>query len=123
MFTLTLRAWVCLVIYDIVVHTFGFKRVATLLKRSLSPSRSAKTTVAAAVAAVDRAAMLYFKPVLCLQRSSVLVHLLRREGERAELVIAYRPTPFEAHAWVELDGRIVNEIQTYRQRFITLDRI
>jgi hypothetical protein len=45
----------------------------------------------------------------CLMRSLVLLTLLQRRGTPVQLVIAARPahddTPFEAHAWVELDGR------------------
>jgi hypothetical protein len=47
----------------------------------------------------------------CLLRSLVLLRMLARRGERAELVIAARPGEaadgFEAHAWVEVRGRAV----------------
>jgi hypothetical protein len=41
--------------------------------------------------------------------SLVLFHLLRRQGDPAELVIGlpHRPTNRNAHAWVELGGRVV----------------
>jgi hypothetical protein len=43
----------------------------------------------------------------CLLRSLVLVRLLARRGETADLVIAARPGEaegFDAHAWVEVAG-------------------
>jgi hypothetical protein len=45
----------------------------------------------------------------CLGRSVALLGLLRRAGIAAELHIGVRPPPdFEAHAWIELDGRPLN---------------
>lgn len=43
----------------------------------------------------------------CLLSALVLMDLLRRQGERAELVIGLPPKAanHHAHAWVELDGR------------------
>lgn len=42
----------------------------------------------------------------CLMRSLVLLSLLERRGVRATLVIGVKTDPaFEAHAWVERDGR------------------
>lgn len=46
----------------------------------------------------------------CLLRSLVLVRLLARRGQPADLVIAARPGEaegFDAHAWVEVAGRPV----------------
>ena len=37
----------------------------------------------------------------CLFRSLTLTCLLERRGIESELVVAVRPAPFEAHAWVE----------------------
>jgi len=45
----------------------------------------------------------------CLVRSLVLFRLLREQGDGAELVIGLpeQATSHEAHAWVELDRRVV----------------
>src|SRR5271169_625594 len=59
--------------------------------------------------AVDLAAVLYFRNVLCLQRSAATACLLKRYGFPAQLVIGVQQMPFAAHAWVELDGAIVND--------------
>jgi Transglutaminase-like superfamily len=47
----------------------------------------------------------------CLERSLVLWWLLRRRGIDAELRIGARKDApnFEAHAWVECNGRVINE--------------
>src|SRR5258705_10878434 len=59
--------------------------------------------------AVDRAATYYLKNALCLQRSIVTTCLLRSQGVPAQMVIACRRIPFKAHAWVEVDGQVVND--------------
>lgn len=45
----------------------------------------------------------------CLLRSLVLFHLLREQGDDADLVIglAERPESHDAHAWVEIEGEDV----------------
>ena len=60
-------------------------------------------------AAIDLAAALYFKQALCLQRSAAAACLLRKNGFSAEMVIGVQQLPFLAHAWVELDGLVVND--------------
>jgi Transglutaminase-like superfamily len=59
--------------------------------------------------AVDYACVFYFKRVLCLQRSAAATLLLRRYGWTAEMVIGAQMLPFKSHAWVEVDGVIVND--------------
>lgn len=59
--------------------------------------------------AVDLAAVLYFHTVLCLQRSAATACLLKRYGFPAQLVIGVQQLPFAAHAWVEMDGLVVND--------------
>jgi hypothetical protein len=48
--------------------------------------------------------------------------MLRRHGRSASLVIGYRPVPFESHAWVELDGLVVNDRPQYQKYFRVLER-
>ncbi len=59
--------------------------------------------------AVDLAAVLYFRSVLCLQRSAATACLLKRYGFPAQLVIGVQQLPFAAHAWVEMGGLVVND--------------
>jgi hypothetical protein len=76
--------------------------------------------VAAICNAVLLAASLYCKPVLCLQRSVCTVRLLRKRGIDARLVIGCCPAPFFSHAWVEVDGKIVNDSPAYPERLQVL---
>ena len=55
----------------------------------------------------------------CLSKSMVLWHLLRLQGLEATVHVGGRKDGrlFEAHAWVELDGRTVNDSEDVRERF------
>lgn len=49
----------------------------------------------------------------CLPRALLLAAVLRRRRVAADLVLGVRVAqPFDAHAWVELEGRAVNEAPT-----------
>lgn len=45
--------------------------------------------------------------VRCLARSLTLLSMLERRGIPQTLVIAVRPRPFAAHAWIEVAGQAV----------------
>ncbi|MGB6484583.1 MAG: lasso peptide biosynthesis B2 protein [Candidatus Acidiferrales bacterium] len=55
----------------------------------------------------------------CLSKSIILGHLLRRQGLDATVHVGGRKegSSFEAHAWVELNGRVVNDSEDVRGRF------
>jgi Transglutaminase-like superfamily len=73
-------------------------------------------------AAVDMACIWYWKEVLCLQRSAVTACLLKRYGVPAQMVIGAQQVPFRAHAWVEVDGRVVNDKPYTPEVYAVLDR-
>ena len=72
--------------------------------------------------AIDIACISYPKVVLCLQRSAATTYLLKRNGIRAQLVVGARPMPFRSHAWVEVDGMVVNDKPYVNEIYPVLDR-
>ena len=60
--------------------------------------------------------------VLCLQRSAATACLLKGRGIHAEKVIGAQQMPFKAHAWVEVDGRVVNDKPYTPEMYAVLDR-
>jgi|SRR5712692_8393017 len=64
--------------------------------------------------AVNHACIWYPKRVLCLQRAAVTACLLRNYGLPAEMVLGAQKFPFKAHAWVEVNGRALNERRDVR---------
>ncbi|MCA1584773.1 MAG: lasso peptide biosynthesis B2 protein [Acidobacteria bacterium] len=116
------QAWLGLIVFDIVALT-GFSRIHAWVRASSIHPRTPAPSIDDTVWAVDEACVWYVKRAACLQRSAVATWLLRRRGIRAELVIGYRPLPFDSHAWVEVDGRVVNDRQQYRNVFTVLERL
>lgn len=72
--------------------------------------------------AMDLACILYPKRVLCLQRSAATALLLRRHGVHAEMLIGAQKMPFKSHAWVEVDGAVVNDKPYMREMYQVLER-
>ena len=72
--------------------------------------------------AVDMACIWYWKEALCLQRSAATVCMLRSHGVSAELVIGAQQMPFKAHAWAEVNGRVVNDKPYTPEMYAVLDR-
>lgn len=61
----------------------------------------------------------------CLERSLTLWWLLRRQGVGSDLRIGVRKEAgrFEAHAWVEYQGRALNDRDDVQRRFVPFDRV
>lgn len=76
-------------------------------KTSNHPSQS--EIVPQASMAMRHARVWYPKRVRCLQRSAVLACMLRSYGVPAQMVLGSQKTPFKGHAWVEVDGKAINE--------------
>jgi hypothetical protein len=103
--------------YEAVVWLRGFGRILSQLRlRSIAEKPASREIEQAVCDAVLLATCLYWKPVLCLQRSVCTVRLLRRHSIAARLVIGYRPSPFFSHAWVGVEGRVVYGSPAYQKR-------
>jgi hypothetical protein len=114
---LVCRALFELLVYDVTHSVSGFRRTLQRLAQTPMPGVSVSGDIEPAICdAVRLASCLYWKPVLCLQRSLCTARLLRTHGVAARLVIGYRAVPFFSHAWVEANGRVVNDSPTYRRR-------
>jgi hypothetical protein len=123
MFLLTLRAFLLLIYFDTFLARNDFPglygAVRRRPRRSTPPTREIAERVCSAV---DLACIWYWKHVLCLERSAVTACLLKSHGVAAQLVIGAQHTPFRAHAWVEVDGRVVNDKSYMNELYAVLDR-
>ena len=72
--------------------------------------------------AVDMACIWYWKEALCLQRSAATSCLLKSHGIFAQMVIGAQQMPFKAHAWVEVDGRVINDKSYVSQIYAVMNR-
>jgi hypothetical protein len=120
---LTIRAYFLLLSFEwpIVRHDFGnvYRRVRDYAVRTKEPRVPA---LQRSCHAVNIACATYFKEVQCLQRSATLVCLLRECGARASLIIGAQHIPFNGHAWVEVEGEIVNDTRDNLEKYVVLDR-
>ena len=120
---LVLRAYVMLIHFHVYLRRGDF---STLYKKIRNTQTSHVPTIPIGVdricAAVDMACIWYWKEVLCLQRSAATACLLKRYGFPAQMVIGAQQIPFRAHAWVEVDGRVVNDKSYVTQIYAVMNR-
>jgi hypothetical protein len=110
--------------YDLVMAILGFQGVRRPMTTREFRDRRGKPDLEFAICeAVKCIIPFYWKPVRCLQRSVVTARALRAYGIEADVVIGYRLAPFLSHAWVEVDGRIVNDSPVFQHRLQVLERI
>jgi hypothetical protein len=123
-FLSVLRAYAALVAADFVLRSCGYRRFYRLIRGwPVSRRRGRLVSAAAVCSQVDAAARFYFKRAWCLQRSAATVCLLRRGGRPAQLVVGVHELPFGAHAWVELEGRVINDDPRVRRYYQEIERL
>ncbi len=104
------KALIGLMAFDSLLLVRNFATLHRIVRNWKLSSRKVPREVAERVCdAVNHACSWYPKRALCLQRSAVTTCLLRSCGVPAQMVIGAQKLPFKAHAWVEVDGRAVNE--------------
>jgi hypothetical protein len=120
---LALKAYTRLILFDLYLAKGNFEalyaKVRRYRQRKEPPTSDAVPRICAAV---DMACIWYWKEVLCLQRSAATTCLLKRYGVSAQMVIGVQQLPFRAHAWVELDGRVVNDKPYMPEIYKIMDR-
>lgn len=109
----------------VVVRVVGFNRLQQRVAR-VGPSSRESLPAAQAVrrCAVSVSRVKQYSPLRgnCLSQSLALVWMLRREGVEPQLRLGVRiqDAKFDAHAWVEHEGRVLNDTQDVHTRFAPL---
>ena len=120
---LVLQAYLKLIQFDIYLARKDFAALYNKVRMfPLGKKGPSQDAVDRICAAVDMACIWYWKEALCLQRSSALACLLKRYGVPARMVIGAQQMPFKAHAWVEVDGRVVNDKPYTPELYAVLDK-
>jgi prolyl oligopeptidase len=123
MFFLLLKAYIELIQFDLYLVRGNFGALYNKVRRyPIGKKAPFPDAVERICAAMDIVCIWYWKEALCLQRSAALTCLLRRYGVRAQMVIGAQQMPFKAHAWVEVNGRVVNDKSYVPQLYAVLDR-
>jgi len=120
---LSLKAYGKLILFDLYLARGNFAslygKVRNCRVRSQEPIHDAAGRICAAM---DMACIWYWKEARCLQRSAATACLLKQYGVKAQMIIGAQQMPFKAHAWVEVDGRVVNDKPYMREMYAVLDR-
>ena len=120
---LVLKAYLKLIHFDLYLAPGNFARLYDKVRRCPIGKKTAPADAIEKIcSAVDLACIWYWKEALCLQRSAATACLLRRYGIQAQMVIGAQQMPFKAHAWVEADGRVVNDKPYTPEIYAVLDR-
>jgi Transglutaminase-like superfamily len=125
-FFLTASAVVALATVGFIIRLFGFKTLHFLVKR-LPTSQKKRTVTAEYIVdgvrrALDSAVSYRVTPAMCLRRAGAAVCLLRLRGVPSTLVIGVQRLPFAAHAWAEVDGRVVTESHDWKNTYRVIER-
>ena len=120
---LVLRAYLKLVYFDLLLERGSFSALYTRVRDyPVGRTTGLPDATNQICRAVDMACIWYWKEVLCLQRSAATACLLKRFGVPAQMMIGAQHLPFKAHAWVEVDGAVVNDKPYMREMYGVLDQ-
>lgn len=120
---LLVRAYLSLIRFELYLVRGTFETLYDKVRKYPTRKKSGSPdSVERICSAVDMACIWYWKEALCLQRSAATTCLLRKYGVSAHLVIGAQQMPFKAHAWVEVEGKVVNDKQCVRELYAILDR-
>jgi hypothetical protein len=106
------QALILLPVAHLALRLARLEALLTRLARQVPPPDAVDTQAARSAARMVNVAARYGPyRAPCLERSLVLWWLLRRRGIATDLRIGVRKADgeFEAHAWVELEGAVIND--------------
>lgn len=109
----------------VLVRVVGFNRLHTrVMKTPTVPdaAREPSSALRTAVVSVHRVKRYGLFRGNCLSQSLTLAWLMKRSGMEPVLRLGVRVVEkkFDAHAWVEYDGRVLNDSQDVGARFAAL---
>jgi hypothetical protein len=123
MFLLFIEAYFHLLLFDVYLRRGDFHELyETVRKYPVRTPVSGGDAARRVCAAMDMACIWYWKEALCLQRSAATACLLKMHGISAQMVIGAQQMPFKSHAWVEVDGCVVNDKAYVSEVYAVLDR-
>ncbi len=119
-----LRCWLTLFAVKAMLKILGFARTIDYIRRQVGTIPGNTSVDVVAVRAVEwsvaMAGGLYPGRARCLEQSLVLYCLLRRKGVAVKYCQGVQSHPFEAHAWIEYLGEIINDVEEHVARFVRL---
>jgi Transglutaminase-like superfamily len=122
------RAWTALLRSQWILERRGFHRAFEMIRTSSKPAAECSSSIDLSTARgiFLRAESLFWlkrQPEDCLPRSIALYTFLLQVGLTAEFIIGVCRYPFQAHAWVEVDGVPVVDEQNTVDNYAPIVRI
>lgn len=122
------EAYILLILVDIGLLCLGFhglfaqfSRVSSSSSTSTRPHDAKNTEW---LCDISLAAFRWYRPnVACVHRALNAYLFLRRHGVPVELCLGVEPRPFESHAWVECEGRVLGDSQDFCNSFLVMARV
>ncbi len=120
----TTTSFLLLITADAILKLAGFSALHQAVKEwPLRKKASGEPQLISRLcSAANQACSWYPKQSLCLQRSVILTWLFRSYGVKAEMVIGVHKMPFYGHAWVELEGKVINDDANAQNFFQVVSR-
>jgi hypothetical protein len=111
--------------FDLLLRFSGFEALIRKVesRRTTEPHKLDPETCRRVCAMVNRAQVYYPKKAMCLQHAAVVTCLLRRKGVPAQMILAAQEFPPKGHAWVEVEGTVVNDKPIVQEIYRTLRRV
>jgi len=108
---LVVESWLLLLYFELPVKLRAFRAIRSMVQNQSVRATGNVASISSDLLcrAIDFACVFYFRKALCLQRSAATTLLLRRHGWSAEMVTGVQIIPYRAHAWVEIQGNVVND--------------
>ena len=120
---LWLRSFLTILRIELLMRFSRLEKLHWLVrKQAIDFASNEKPLVDEICHSVDLVCAFYPKQVLCLQRSAATTLMLKRSGWKAEMVIGVQLLPFSSHAWVEIDGVVVNDKPYMTEMYRVLER-
>ena len=119
----TMRALFALFRAAYCVKRSGFEGVVSMIAREPSSNTSRAdpaVIIRTAVASLNRVFVYDFSGNKCLTYSLALLLMLRRRLPSMRLVVGVKTRPFHSHAWVEHEGRVINDDPDLRNKLAVI---
>lgn len=121
---LLLESWLLLFYIDLVMKFQGLEALHSIVRgsRTIPIAGVSSPSNELLCRSMDYACVFYFKRVLCLQRSAATAIIFRRYGRPAVMITGVQILPFRSHAWIEIQGDVVNDKPYMREIYQVLDQ-
>jgi hypothetical protein len=122
---LSVDAYLTLILTDLGLTTLGLQgmwRRFTKSRQKHSSTRNPDTVTN--LASIALSAFKWYRPgIACMHRAFAAYWFLRRHRIPAELCLGVKTCPFSSHAWVEFQGRVLDDSPDVKDRFRVIAKV